>query len=181
MSCGVTRPNQTTPGIVCSPPLLTVHCPAFPRPPIPCFHTPTSPYLPPNPESGVLCLPFIGFHLSSLLNSTTGIKAGCFDCVAAPLQKSIFTFLHISMLTIRLPFLGYDTMNGIICSYCTDVPAASWETLERLKCSLTRSGLLEVFVDNREVNMCLWILFTLFEQKGEGIFKGSVNRCYTFA
>lgn len=59
---------------------------------------------PPNPLSPVSCLPFISFHLSSLLNSTAGIKAGCSDGVAAPPHKSIFTPLHISMLTNGLPF-----------------------------------------------------------------------------
>lgn len=139
------------------------------RPPVLCFHTPTTTppaphHPPPNPASGVPCLPFISFHLSGLLNSTTGIKARCVDGVAAPRQKSIFTSLHISMLTNGLPFSGYDTMNRIICSSCTDASAASCGTLKHLKCSLTRSGFPEVSAENREANMCLWIRFTLYGQ-----------------
>lgn len=112
ISCGLIGPHQTTSHIVCIPSLLTRTLPpSLTPPPIPSFHT-SSP-APPTPFS---CLPFISFHLSSLLNSTTGIRVWCFDGAAAPRHKSIFTPLHISMLTNDLqclPFLGHNRMNGL--------------------------------------------------------------------
>lgn len=107
-----------------------------------------------NPASVVQCLPFISFHLSGLLKSTTGIKAGGFNGAATPPQKSIFTSLHISVLTNGWLFQGCDTMNRIICSYCTDVSVASCGTREHLKCSLTSSCFLEVSAENWEASMC---------------------------
>ena len=69
VSCGLIGPHQTTSHITCIPFLLPrtlLHTPthSFPL----SFHTSCS--TPPTPFS---CLPFISFHLSSLLNSTTGI------------------------------------------------------------------------------------------------------------
>lgn len=72
VSCGLIGPHQTTSHVACILSLLTRT--------LPCSHTPTPSYplsfhtscsSPPTPFS---CLPFISFHLSSLLNSTTGIR-----------------------------------------------------------------------------------------------------------
>lgn len=53
-------------------------------------HSP-SPLLPsvlphrlPSPTKPLSCLPFISFHLSSLLNFTIGIRVWCFDGAAVP-------------------------------------------------------------------------------------------------
>ncbi len=71
-------------------PLLTHSQP----PSLPHSPTHSSSSAPPTPFS---CLPFISFHLSSLLNFTTGIRVWCFDGAAAPRHKSIvtpFTYFH---------------------------------------------------------------------------------------
>lgn len=72
ISCGLIGPHQTTShtSSVFLPLARSLpRTPSLARPPVPFLHA-ASP-APPTPFS---CLPFISFHLSSLLNSTTGIR-----------------------------------------------------------------------------------------------------------
>ena len=79
--------DHTRQGLTSSEFLPCSFAPSLP----PLLARPPRPSSPPPPPTPLSCLPFISFHLSGLLNSTTGMRVRCFDGTAAPQHKSIFT------------------------------------------------------------------------------------------